>query len=67
MQEVIRRSENPYPNVPEEPKPAAPLLSDYFAAMGRKGGSARSKALSARRRKAIAQKATKTRWKKRTG
>ena len=31
---------------------------------GRKGGNARAKALSPERRKAIAQKAAKTRWKK---
>jgi hypothetical protein len=33
-------------------------------ALGRKGGEARAKAVSARRRKEIAQQAAKSRWKK---
>jgi hypothetical protein len=34
--------------------------------LGRRGGKARAKALSARRRKEIAQKAAKSRWKNET-
>lgn len=64
MQEVIRRSENPYPNAPEEPTAAPSALSAYFAAMGRKGGASRGKSLTASRRKAIAKKAAKARWRK---
>jgi hypothetical protein len=37
-------------------------LSEYFAAMGRKGAKARMKKISPKRRKQIAQNAVKARW-----
>jgi hypothetical protein len=40
-------------------------LSDYFAAIGRKGAKARMKKISPKRRKQIAQNAVKVRWAKR--
>jgi hypothetical protein len=40
-------------------------LSDYFAAMGRKGAKARMKKVSPKRRKQIAVNAVKARWAKR--
>ena len=40
-------------------------LSEYFAAMGRKGAKVRMKTISARRRKQIARNAAKARWGKR--
>jgi hypothetical protein len=40
-------------------------LSDYFAAMGRKGAKARMKKISPKRRKQIALIAVKARWSKR--
>jgi hypothetical protein len=40
-------------------------LSDYFAAMGRKGAKARMKKISPKRRKQIAVNAVKARWAKR--
>jgi hypothetical protein len=39
-------------------------LSDYFAAMGRKGAKARMKKISPKRRKQIAVNAVKARWAK---
>ena len=39
-----------------------PETSAAAAAMGRKGGPARAKSLTAKRRKEIAIKAAKTRW-----
>jgi len=37
-------------------------LSDYLAALGRKGAAARAKKLSPDERKRIARKAAQTRW-----
>ncbi len=49
----------------EEPNPGT--LSEYFSQIGRKGGlkggTARAETLSAERRKQIARKAAKARWK----
>ena len=49
---------------PEPPKRSP--ISEYLAEIGRKGGlkggPARKKALSAKKRKEIAKKAAKTRW-----
>jgi hypothetical protein len=49
---------------PEAPKRSA--ISEYLAEIGRKGGlkggKARAKKLSAKRKKEIARKAAKTRW-----
>jgi hypothetical protein len=39
-------------------------ISKYMRTMGAKGGKATAKALSPQRRKAIATKAAKTRWKR---
>lgn len=56
--EIVRRST-------EEPDPH--MLSAYFAQIGRtgglKGGEARAKKLSSRKRKVIARKAANARWK----
>jgi hypothetical protein len=54
---------------PEQPsKPERSHISAYLAKIGRqggkKGGPARAKALSAKKRKEIAQKAANSRWKK---
>jgi hypothetical protein len=40
-------------------------LSEYFAAMGRKGAKVRMKKVSARRRRQIARDAVNARWAKR--
>jgi hypothetical protein len=42
-----------------------PGLSEYFAAMGKKGSRARAKKLTAEERKQIASNAAKARWAKR--
>ena len=53
---------------PELPEPDRSAVSAYLSKIGRrgglKGGSARAKALSARKRSAIAANAAKARWKK---
>ncbi len=59
--EVVRLSTGEYPqDAKRDP------VSEYLASIGRKGGlkggKARAKKLSAKRRKEIAQKAAKTRW-----
>lgn len=70
--EIVRLSteepeETAKPTEKEQPKERSPI-SKYLAEIGRKGGlkggKARAKALSAEKRKEIAQKAAKTRWKK---
>lgn len=43
-------------------KKVDPETSAAAAAMGRKGGPARAKSLTAKRRKEIASEAAKTRW-----
>ena len=52
----------------EEEAPKRSPISEYLAKIGRegglKGGKARAKKLSKKRRKQIAQKAAKSRWKK---
>lgn len=45
-------------------KPVEPDTSDVAAAMGRKGGAARAKALTKARRKEIASEAANARWAK---
>lgn len=44
-----------------------PDMSAAAAAMGRKGGPARAKSLTAKRRKEIAEQAAKARWGDKTG
>ena len=67
--EIVRMStEEPEP---EEPKPERSSISEYLAEIGRKGGlkrggHARKASLSDERRKEIARKAAKARWKKST-
>ena len=68
--EIVRLStEEPEekPIEPEQPKERSPI-SEYLAQIGRKGGlkggPARAKKLSSKKRKEIAQKAAETRWKK---
>ena len=68
--EIVRLStEEPEdkPKEPEPPKERDPI-SEYLAQIGRKGGlkggPARAKKLSAKKRKEIAQRAAKTRWSK---
>ncbi len=39
-------------------------ISKYLRRLGRKGGKARKKALTAKRRKQIARKAARARWRK---
>ncbi len=50
----------------QEPEAEASAVSKYLAEIGRKGGlkggNARAKKLSARKRKEIAEKAAKARW-----
>ena len=41
-----------------------PNLSEYFRAMGKKGGKARAQKLTAKRRKEISAKGNKARWAK---
>lgn len=60
--EIVRRStEEPQ----EQPAPRSPI-SEYLAEIGRKGGKkggpARKKALSPKRRSEIARKAAESRW-----
>ena len=53
---------------PEAPEPERSAVSVYLADIGRKGGLAggksRAKRLSAKRRREIAQKAARARWKR---
>lgn len=53
---------------PDPPEPERSPVSAYLADIGRrgglKGGTARAKALSARKRSSIAANAAKARWKK---
>ena len=63
--EIVRMStEEPE----EEPKKERSPISEYLAEIGQrgglKGGPARAKKLSSKRRKEIAQKAAMTRWNK---
>jgi hypothetical protein len=51
----------PFSKVPDTPNPAAVALSKLGAS---KGGIARAKSLSDRKRKAIAKKAATARWNK---
>ena len=46
----------------EKKQPKAVI--EYLAALGRKGGPARAKALTPAKRRAIARKAAQTRWRK---
>lgn len=52
----------------EEEAPKRSPISEYLASIGRKGGlkggNARARKLSAKKRKQIAQKAAKARWRK---
>jgi hypothetical protein len=52
----------------EEEKPKRSVISEYLAKIGRKGGlaggKARKESLTPERRKEIARKAAKARWKK---
>ena len=41
-----------------------PQVHDFFKKEGAKGGKARTKNLTAKRRKAIAKKAARARWRK---
>jgi hypothetical protein len=77
----MRRSSNPLPKDPnqlaaaivrlstEEPKPAQ-SIKEYLSSIGRKGGlkggDARAKKLSAKRKRQIAKKAAAARWKPRS-
>jgi hypothetical protein len=47
----------------EVPSPAREGKDQAAVALGRKGGKARAEGMSARRRKEIARKAAKARWK----
>jgi hypothetical protein len=74
----MRRSSKPLPKDPnqlaaaivrlstEDTEPERSPISEYLAAIGRKGGlkggKARAKKLSAKRRKEVAVKAAKARW-----
>jgi hypothetical protein len=53
---------------PEEPKKERSTISEYLATIGRrgglKGGKARAEKLTPEKRKEIAEKAAKSRWKK---
>jgi hypothetical protein len=50
-------------NRPRKAKPKVnKQLSDHLAALGRKGGAARAKKLTAQERRRIAQDAARTRW-----
>jgi hypothetical protein len=51
---------------PEERDPISKYLSEIGKRGGLKGGPARAKKLSAKKRKEIAQKAAKTRWAKKS-
>jgi hypothetical protein len=47
-----------------EPTPAEPGKDPAAAALGRKGGAARAKAMTSKQRAEIARKAAKARWNK---
>lgn len=48
----------------EDRAPEGPPKDEAAAALGRKGGAARAKAMSPERRAEIARKAARSRWKK---
>jgi len=58
---VLESTEQAPPEIPDTRNPAAVALSKLGAA---KGGKARAKKLSPRRRKQIARKAARSRWAK---
>lgn len=68
LQEILRRDAK-RDGISQEPIPKPEKVS-YRVSAGRKGGlkggPARAKKLSAKKRKAIARKAVKTRWSKKT-
>lgn len=45
------------------PEPTPEMVSQVFSMMGKRGGPARAKKLTKKRRKEIAQKAAEARWK----
>jgi phage gp16-like protein len=49
-------------DVAKKKEPTTEMISQVFALMGRRGGPARAKALTAKRRSAIAKKAAAARW-----
>jgi hypothetical protein len=62
LQEILRRDAI-RDGIPQEPI-REPEKLRYREKAGRKGGFARARKLSAKKRKEIAQKAAKARWKK---
>ena len=61
--EIVRISTGEVEAVPEQERSAvSAYLSEIGRNGGRKGGMARAKSLSARKRSAIARKAAKARW-----
>lgn len=64
--DIVRRATGEAP--PEPPAPAEPPKNPAAVALGRlgglKGGAARAKALSKRRRSQIARRAARKRWKR---
>ncbi len=70
--EIVRMSTEEEPEEkPKDPQEAAQeAITAYLSLIGKrgglKGGPARKKALSAKRRKEIARKAAKTRWSKKS-
>jgi hypothetical protein len=69
--EIARLSTEESEEKPKDPQEVAQqAISAYLSLIGKrgglKGGHARAKKLSAKKRKEIAQKAAKTRWSKKT-
>ena len=69
--EIARLSTEEPEEKPKEPeRPKRDPISEYLSQIGRKGGlkggPARAKKLSAKKRKEIARNAAKTRWAKKT-
>jgi len=67
--EIVKLSTEESEEPPKDPQEAAQqAISAYLALIGKKGGlkggPARAKKLSARKRKEIAEKAARTRWSK---
>lgn len=53
-------------DVATKKEPTEEMISQVFALMGKRGGPARAKALTAKRRSEIAKKAAEKRWGKKT-
>lgn len=63
--QIVREATGQVPRIPESPDTRNPAAVALAMLGARKGGEARAKKLSSKKRKQIARKAAKARWSKR--